>query len=341
MNSYERVMTAFRHEEPDRVPVAEIGISPIVFNAIMPEANSVSDFQAKYLDIVNQVNYYKTKPAGEGHVIDEWGITYTKTGDDAYYPALPAFSIHDDFLGHPLPDPYAEHRFGDLDHNVKNYKKQKAVSFTQRAFFLWTDALIGFEELLVNMRLEPEKMHMLFDKVLDYTTKMAVRAVEKGADIIYETDDYAYNGGPFFALDVFEEFIFPRMKRFVDAVHEAGAYVIKHSDGNIMPIIPGLIECGYDGIHSIDPLAGMDIGEVKRLYGDKLVLIGNIEPGNLLGFGTKEVVEQAVRETVDKAAKGGGLIIAASNVVMSSVNPDNYMTMLNTVYEYGKYHSGG
>jgi len=337
MNSYDRVMTTFKHKEPDRVPVVELDVAPSVFKALMPEATSECDFQGKYLDMVNANNYYNTRPVGTNMLIDEWGISYKIIGNDSCFPAAPAFSIDDNFLDYNLPDPRADHRFGFLDQNVKKYRGEKAISFTQRAFFLWAEAMLGFEELLINMKLNPERIHKLFDILLDYNVTMAVCAVNKGAEIVCETDDYAYNTGPFFGLDVFEEFIFPRLKRFVDSVHKAGALVVKHTDGNIMPILPGIIDCGFDGIHSIDPLAGMDIGEVKRLYGDKLVLIGNIEPGNLLGLGSKEEVAQAVREAIDKAGRGGGYIVSSSNGIISIVKPENYRTMLETVYEYGKY----
>ena len=337
MNSYERVMTAFRHEEPDRVPMGELGIAANIYKAIMPEAGTVGEFQAKYLDIVNQADVYTKTPAGEKLVVDEWGVTYTVSGGDAYHPSKPAFSMEDDFTDYRFPDPYSEHRFGDLDRNAREYKKEKALAFTQRAFFLWAVALVGFEELLINMKLEQEKTHLLFDKILDYNIKLALRAVEKGADIIFETDDYAYNSGLLFGLDLFEEFVFPRMKRFVGAVHQAGAYVVKHTDGNAMKLLDGIVECGYDGLHSIDPLAGMDLGDVKNQYGDKLVLVGNIEPGNLLGQGSREDVVRAVQEAIDKARAGGGYIISASNVVMSTTNPENYVAMLETAQEYGRY----
>ena len=339
MNSYERVMTTFKHQQPDRTPLAELDIEPSVYKALMPEAKTESDFQAKYLDVVNANNFYRTKAIGKGLLTDEWGITYQITDENSYYPVEPAFSIDDDFINYPFPDPNADHRFCLLVHNVSRYKGKKALMFTQRAFFLWAQALIGFEELFINIKMNPERIHILFDKILEYNMAMAVQAVKRGADIVCETDDYAYNSGPFFGLDIFEEFIFPRMKKFVDAVHNAGAYVVKHTDGYIMPILPGIVECGYDGLHSIDPLAGMDIGEVKKLYGDKLVLIGNIEPGNLLGMGSKEEVRRVVRETIDKASKGGGYIVSSSNGIMSVAKPENYMIMLETVYDYGVYSS--
>ena len=59
-----------------------------------------------------------------------------------------------------------------------------------------------------------------------------------------------------------------------------GAYVIKHTDGNIMPILDQLVSCRPHALHSIDPQAKVDLGEVKRLVGDKVCLAGNVNCGD-------------------------------------------------------------
>ncbi len=56
-----------------------------------------------------------------------------------------------------------------------------------------------------------------------------------------------------------------------------GFFVIKHTDGNIMPIIDQLVEANPHAFHSLDPQAGVYIAEVGRLYGDKVCLIGNVK----------------------------------------------------------------
>jgi len=65
-----------------------------------------------------------------------------------------------------------------------------------------------------------------------------------------------------------------------------GAYCIKHSDGNLMKILDMIIETGIDGINPIDPIAGMDIQKIKKMYGGSVCIIGNIDCGNLLTNGT-------------------------------------------------------
>ncbi|MBA7698085.1 hypothetical protein ES703_106760 [subsurface metagenome] len=92
-----------------------------------------------------------------------------------------------------------------------------------------------------------------------------------------------------------------------------------------------------DGIHPIDPETGMDMGEAKAKYGHKICLLGNIDCGPLLTWGTVEGVREATKECIRKGGKGGGLICMSSNSIHSGVKPENYISMVETIREYGKY----
>jgi uroporphyrinogen decarboxylase len=81
----------------------------------------------------------------------------------------------------------------------------------------------------------------------------------------------------------------------------------------------------------------MDIGEVKQKYGNRLCLMGNVNCATTLIHGTVEEVSQETREVIRKAGMGGGLIIASSNTIHSAVKPENYLEMVRTTREYGKY----
>jgi uroporphyrinogen decarboxylase len=220
---------------------------------------------------------------------------------------------------------------------VARFKGKKAIFFRHRAAFMRSVFLNGFENLLQNFLLEPEFAHMLMDTVLDVSIPMARNAIRAGADAILESDDYAGNDAPFFLLPVFKEFILPRLKRMVDAIHEEGGIVVKHSDGNLWPLLDLIVDTGIDPLNPMEPVAGMDIGEVKCKYGKKVCLIGNIDCGHLLPDGTEEEVEAAVRECIRKASPGGGHILSSSNSIHSSVKPRNYLAMVEAGKRFGKY----
>ena len=133
------------------------------------------------------------------------------------------------------------------------------------------------------------------------------------------------------------EFLMPYLKAIVDRVHGLGALCIKHSDGLLWSLFDQIVATGVDGIHPIDPEAGMDMGEAKARYGHKVCLMGNIDCGPLLTNGNPDEVRQAVKECIRKGGKGGGLICMSSNSIHSGVKPENYIAMVKAIREYGKY----
>ena len=159
-----------------------------------------------------------------------------------------------------------------------------------------------------------------------------------GVDGIMGTNDWCYKSGSLMSPNHFRKYLAPYLKRIVDECHGAGVPYVKHLDGNTMPIIDILVnEVGIDGLHSIEPTAGMDIGWVKKTYGEKIVLLGNIDCGNTLILGSKDDVMNETKDILRVAAPGGGFIFASSNCIHSAVNMKNFQTMLDVVKEYGNY----
>ncbi len=112
---------------------------------------------------------------------------------------------------------------------------------------------------------------------------------------------------------------------------------IKHSDGNLWPIMDMLLEAGIDALDPVEPAAGMDIGEVKRKLGDRISLIGNVDCSFLLTMGSTDDVVEAVKETIAKASVGGGHILASSNSIHPAVKPENYRAMIDAARTFGRY----
>src|SRR5713226_976627 len=115
----------------------------------------------------------------------------------------------------------------------------------------------------------------------------------------------------------------PGSSEMVDAVHEEGGKIIRHSDGNLWRILDMIVETGVDGLNPMEPVAGMDIGEVKEKYGKRVCLMGNIDCSYILSEASVEEVEAAVKECIRKASPGGGHIVSSSNSIHSSVKPEN------------------
>lgn len=148
--------------------------------------------------------------------------------------------------------------------------------------------------------------------------------------------DYCFNVNPFFSPEMFAEFIAPDLKAVIDGYHELGYYVIKHTDGNIMPIIDQMVACGPDALHSLDPQGGVDLAEVKRLYGDRVCLIGNVNCG-LLQTGTDEACDAEVRRSLRQGMEGWGYVFATSNCVYTGLPLERYERMNRIWWEEGIY----
>ena len=149
--------------------------------------------------------------------------------------------------------------------------------------------------------------------------------------------DYCFNTNPFYTPDMFDEFVTPFLKPAIDGYREMGYYSIKHTDGNIMPIIDQLVACGPDALHSLDPQGGVDLKEVKRLYGDKVCLIGNVNCG-LLQTGTEEECIADIRRALHDGMEGGtGYVFATSNCVYTGLPLERYELMNKIWREEGIY----
>ncbi len=332
MNGYQRIMEAMALQKPDRTPVAEFIIDKKVYRHFFPEAESQLDLEIAWgFDAVGcGVRFNPVEPLDDGSFIDEWNVTYRRNAEEVAHPIKGCIQSMDDLRNYTPPDPFSPGRLGRLPELVEKYKGEKAIIFHQRAAFMWSCYLMGIDNMLMNFILEPELCHDLLDMVLDVNLKIARQAVRAGADIIVLGDDYAHNKGPLFSPADFRTFILPRLRKMVDTIHDEGALVVKHSDGNIMKILDDIIDTGIDGLNPIEPVAGMDIGLIKEKYGNRISIWGNIDCGDLLCNGTTDQVRKAVEECISIAGKNGGHILTSSNSIHSSVNPENYRTMIET-----------
>ena len=154
-----------------------------------------------------------------------------------------------------------------------------------------------------------------------------------GLDGFALCSDYCLNTGPFLSPRRFSEFVTPYLARLVQAYREMGFYTIKHTDGNIMPIIDQLVQANPHALHSLDPQAGVDIAEVKRRFGKQVCLIGNVHCG-LLDTGTDDEVIASARYALENGMPGGGYIFSTSNCVYTGMPLRRYELMLEVWRQY-------
>jgi len=187
-------------------------------------------------------------------------------------------------------------------------------------------------------RMADDKQGLLadLDRWVDNMLAESERLVAASIEAFAQCADYCYNTGPWCSPAMFAEFVTPFLKRLTAGQREMGAFVVKHTDGNIMPILDQLAECRPHGLHSLDPQGRVDIAEVKRQIGDRVCLIGNVNCG-LVQTGTEEEVIESARYALEHGMAGGGFIFALSNVAFKGMPLERYELVQRVRHEYGVY----
>ncbi len=176
---------------------------------------------------------------------------------------------------------------------------------------------------------EPEKMKANAAQMVRDRLSFAARMKDHGGlDGFALCADYCFNSGPFLSPDMFGEFVTPYLAELTRGYRDMGYYVVKHTDGNIMPILDQLAQTRPHALHSLDPQGGVDIAEVKRRYGRDLCLIGNVNCG-LLDTGTDAECVESARYALKHGMPGGGYIFSTSNCVYTGMRLARYELILD------------
>lgn len=188
---------------------------------------------------------------------------------------------------------------------------------------------------------EPEAVKAEAQERVDRAlTRAQTLAEHGGSDGFCMCADYCFNTGPFLSPAQFGEFVTPYLAQLCGAYREMGLYAVKHTDGNIMPILDQLVEAGPHALHSLDPQAGIDIAEVKRQYGDRVCLIGNVNCG-LLDTGTAQEAAASARYALENGMPGGGYIFSTSNCIYTGMALERYHIIHKIWQEEGNYPAQG
>jgi uroporphyrinogen decarboxylase len=336
MNSCERVLIALRGEEPDRVPYCELGIDRALAQRLMGwgepesqaanlEADNYTVDEAKAIAetlgtdnicyVLRAPVYAHKQPGADGRLFYTEGMIKTEA----------------DLSLLQLPDPHDEALYTE----AKTFVEQKGD------YAAWLVTRIGIFPTLLSMGMEDFSLALydnrpfveaILDRYCDWIMVVAEQVCQMGFDVFVSTDDLAFKTGPFFSPAVFRDLALPRYQRVAEKI--TLPWII-HSDGNIMPFLADLLSLGIIGLHPLEKGA-MDIQAMKRAYGDRLCLLGNVDL-NLLGLGKPEEVEQEVRELIREVGPGGGYIVTCGNSLAGYLRPENVRALGAAVQKYGRY----
>ena len=360
MNSQQRILTALKGDQPDRVPIFELYINevPIVRLAkllaiggiaVQAERDRFGEERPEILDlycsVVDALGLDATcwnfsiglEVIGQDLGRDKYGTVYRLSEHGEPTPVEGPIQGPSDLQGFDMVSKLEPDDFAGVRRVVEKVGKDKAhfVSIQDPFKVSWRRRG-SMQNLLMDYILDPQMVHELARIATEFDIAAIDMALQVGADVVIVPGDLAGEQTTIMSPRHYREYIKPYHKELVDHVHRQGARIVKHTDGNVWPILDDLLEVGFDGIHPIQPQC-MDIGEVKEHVAGRACILGNIDCRNLLCFGTEQEVEQSVKETIERAAPGGGYIISSSNSIHPGCEPRNYVAMVRAAHRYGVY----
>ncbi|MCK4854353.1 MAG: hypothetical protein KAT31_08825 [Bacteroidales bacterium] len=343
MTSKERVLTTFEFGEPDRVP-SWLGASPEFINKAINKFNLHNEEELLQLfgDDFRRVIAPYLPEDREGAEDTPFGIPRAGIGYGmATHNPLSEAGM-EDIKAYSWPDP-ENIDISRIRGDAEKHNGQYAILGGDWSPF-WHDLtdLFGMENMFIRMCMEPELVEGIIERIVDYYIEVNTRIFEEAADLIdifFIGNDFGSNTGPLLDVSFFDRFIVPQLRRLTGLGHHYGLKVMLHCCGGFRELIPSMIESGLDGLHAIQPSCrGMDMRELKKEFGDRIVFNGCIDSNFVLIQGTPDYVRRETKRTIDIMKPGGGFIAGASHDYLLEETPvENVHAMFETINTYGQY----
>ena len=383
MNSRERVLTALDHREADRIPfdlgsIQVTGIHEAAYRNLrqglgLPETavtlcDTIQQLALVEDDLVERLGIdtrglYPRNSHNWGIVEedvgdywayhDEWGITHHRPKENGFYYSivdvpLPKYDIAaEDLAQLSWPDMGAKWRVDGLRQQAERYRAAGYAVVLKDAFagiFEFAQRVVGMENLLLMMSLDPQAAGLLFDKMLELKLaywQTALTELGDLVDVVTYADDYGTQVSQLISPAMFRQQIKPRVRQVLALQAELAPHARRlfHSDGNVRPLIPDFIEMGVDILNPVQGTAvNMNPVDLKREYGRDLVFWGGgVDTQGILPNGTPQEVKDDVRRNIDALASGGGYVFNTVHNIQADVPPENIIAMWQALQEYGVY----
>ena len=352
LTSYERMRRVFAHQEPDRVPMFDSPWSTTLarwHREGLPQNVPFDEFfgfdKSGYISVDNSPRF----PTAILQETDEWVISRTAWG--ATMRNWKHAASTPEFLDFEIKDrsswQNAKARMTPTDDRIdwqnlqNNYPKWKAEGrwiqasgwFGYDVFASWH---VGTARMLMALAEDPAWCRDMFETALELNLALLDMAWERNYHFHCFTfpDDLGYRSGPFFSPRMYREILKPIHKRAFDWAHAKGAVTMMHSCGNILPLLPDLIDAGLDALNPLETKAGMDLIAIKRQFGSHLVLMGGIDVRKMI---LHDHIEPEIRTKLQAAMPGGGYIYHSDHSVPDNVSFADYCRVVALVKHYGRY----
>lgn len=329
MTPRERVLRTLNGEIADRVPWVEIYVQPdmvekIVNRPVTYPAGVRLGLEAHEKLALDNVSF-NLRPPIYGEMATAHGQEMVKT---------PWLKTMDDVnkLRDWLPDPNSDELYENAYQLIREKGEYAAIASMRLGVASMYNSM-GYEDFVFNMLDDPELISAALDVYCDWCAVVLKRVNKMGFDAIVFSEDIAFKDNPMVTKEQYLEHIFPHAKKVADL---AELPVIYHSDGYYKPLWDVILQYKPKAMANLEP-PKMDIFELKEEYGDRVVLMGNIDLHHTLTRGTVQETIDEVRERLERVGKGGGYILASANGLPNYCIPENILAMNDTLLKYGWY----
>lgn len=351
MTGRERLLCALNHREADTVPIFECVYSRPLFQEVLGYVPEIFD-PVSVMKCSQKIGYDFVfipipgvsgfRPRGIEDTVykDEWGITYKM--NPVTWPIdagiKPPISDREDWVNYSMPDGAADFRYEGL-REVLSLSRENGMGIIGNVRGPYSAAwqLLGLENFSILLYEDPELIAEVLTAVTDFAITAAERMAGLGVDAVLFSDDYGSILQPLMSPSHFREFLVPQLKRINSAMRRTGKPMLLHSDGHIQEVLADCVGTGIDGLHPIERAAGMDLKKVKELYGEQLCIFGNVDNKEVLVNGSREEIEQMVKECIRTAAPGGGYCLGSDHSVHDDIPNENVFALYEAGRKYGKY----
>jgi uroporphyrinogen decarboxylase len=324
----ERVIAVIEHRRPDRIPV--YGWIRANLEKQLTEAyGSVEAFEDKY-----EFDFAHLFGGPTALFQNEAFQQMRKERGEFLSPA--------DVLELPLTDPNESAQYDGLRAAIRHHKEQRGrfVYVQTPGIFERMNGTFGMDNHLAYLLLNQDELHAIYGRVAQWNLAFAHNCIDLGVDMIHVSDDWGAQTGPMFSPRIWREMMYPYHKPVCDAVRRRGTYLSLHSDGNVTPLVDGIIELGYQVLHPFQESAGMDLADFKRRYRGVLTMMGGLDVQTTIGFGKRDFLKAEIERVLGMFADGG-LLYCTSHFVQDHCTVDELAFAYDHVRRVVRDLSGG
>jgi uroporphyrinogen decarboxylase len=343
---YRRLLKTINHQEPDRVPLAEFQVDTAVKDQFMGRpVRTVEEhvaFQAAagfdFIYLRANYEYYGMSPVVATGTPISWEYSIAPQAESESRFEVGIIHTLDDLEAYPWPNPEAV-GVSHMEEAARALPPGMGIITGVGGIFTRSWMIMGYEHFSLSLADNPELVARVAERVGQTQCAVLRRVIQMPKVFaVWYGDDLAYTESLLTSPGVLRRYFFPWIEELAGIAHRAGMPFIMHSDGRLWQVMDDLVALGLNALHPIEPKA-MDIYELKRRYGQKIALFGNIDLGYTLtaGRGRPEDIRAEVRQRIKDLAPGGGYAVASGAGVTRYVKLENFNALREATFEYGVY----